>query len=286
MTAESVVAGVENLLSLPDAAVQLSALLSDPHATTAEIAEVISIDPSLSARVLRLVSSAYFGLHAPVETVSRAITMIGIRELHLLVLATSAARAFNNISTELVNMEAFWQHSVGAALAAGSLAARRMPRHRERIFLAALLHDIGQLVMYHQLPEVSNRILEAMARGERREFAERVLLGFTHADVGAVLLKRWNLPASLTEPVRYHGRCAEAPNHGIEAALIHLGCAVAHHMERSRGPTGYAGAPDVDPGVWALAGRHPGELEEVMLEVDMNWFQVINLIAPHSTMLF
>lgn len=284
LTPESVVEGVEDLLSLPDAAMRLNGLLVDPDASSREIAEVVSVDAGLTARVLRAVNSAYFGLRTRVDTISKAISMIGTSELHSLVLTTSAAQAFKNISYKLMDMETFWQHSVRAALAARGFAETNLRRHRERVFLAALMHDIGKLVLYHQVPGVSARILEAVSAGQPQEQAEASLLGFSHADVGAVLLERWNLPASLTVPVRYHHRFAEAPEYLQEAALINLGTRVADYMELEVADrTG--SLQDADD-AWNQAGCSPEELEEVVADVDMNWLQVIEIVAPGSLMMY
>lgn len=284
LTPESVVEGVEDLLSLPDAALRLNALLVDPDASTRDIAEVVSVDAGLSARVLRAVNSAYFGLRTRVDTISKAVSMIGTSELHSLVLTTSAAQAFKNISYKLMDMETFWQHSVRAALAARGLAETSLKRHRERVFLSALMHDIGKLVLYHQVPGVSARILEAVAQGHPQEDVESSLLGFSHADVGAVLLERWNLPPSLTVPVRYHHRYTEAPEYLQEAALINLGTRIADYMEvEVDARVGLL--PDAEE-AWSQAGCSPEELEEVVAEVDMNWLQVIEIVAPGSLMIY
>src|SRR5262249_31647876 len=151
------------------------------------IANVVSLDPSLSARVLRLSGSAYFGLFAPVESIFQAVSVIGTSKLHSLVFAGSAISALSNLKIPLDNIDTFWQHSVRTALAAGSLAARGKARDRDRIFLAAMMHDIGQLVMYHQLPEISSLVLDAVSQNANREGVERELMGFTHAEVGAEL---------------------------------------------------------------------------------------------------
>jgi len=285
MTAEELVAGVEDLLSLPDAAIRLNALLTDPDATTGEIVDVVSLDPALSARVLRAVNSAYFGLRVRVDTISKAITMIGTSELHSLVLATSAAQAFKNISSKLVDMEAFWQHSVRAALAARGFAETSLRRHRERVFLAALMHDVGQLVLYHQLPDLSTKILEAVRNGAPREISEQEILGFTHADVGAALLERWNLPPSLTEPVRFHHTFDTAVDHTKEAALLYLGSKVSDYMERDP-HSDSAEMLDVAPQAWAQAGCLPEELDEVIVDVGMHWLQVIEIVAPGSMLIY
>jgi len=285
ISAEDLVAGVDDLLSLPDAATRLNALLTDPDVSMGDIAEVVALDPALTARVLRAVNSAYFGLRSRVDTISKAISMIGTSELHSLVLATSAAQAFKNISCKLVDMESFWQHSVRAGLAARGFAESSMRRHRERIFLSALMHDVGKLVLYHQLPDVAVKVLEAVKAGQQQDEVEFALLGYTHATIGAVLLERWNLPASLTEPVRYHHDFAEAPGFQREAALVHLGSKVSHLMDRDR-EEGVPPALDVEEAVWTQAGCSAAELEEVMIDVDMHWLQVIEIVAPGSMLLY
>ena len=286
MNAEDLVARVDDLLSLPDAAIRLNAVLTDPETSATEITEIVSLDPALAARVLRAVNSAYFGLRGRVDTISKAITMIGTSELHSLVLATSAALAFKNISSKLVDMESFWQHSVRAALAARGFAeSSSLRRHRERVFLSALMHDVGQLVIYHQLPELSVRILQAVKGGRAQDEVEHELLGFTHAEVGALLLERWNLPSSLTMPVRFHHRYEDATEFAKEAALIHIGSRVSRLMEqeRSADKTPYL---DVAPDAWTQSGCSPDELEEVIIDVDMRWLQVIEIVAPGSMLIY
>jgi HD-like signal output (HDOD) protein len=285
MSAEDLVASVEDLLSLPDAAIRLNAVLTDPDTSANDIADIVSLDPALAARVLRAVNSAYFGLRGRVDTITKAITMIGTSELHSLVLATSAALAFRNISSKLIDMESFWQHSVRAALAARGFAeSGSLRRHRERVFLSALMHDVGQLVLYHQLPEVSTRILQAVKTGRPQDEAEYEALGFTHAEVGALLLERWNLPSALTMPVRFHHRYDEASDFTREAALIHIGSRVSHLMEQERSDK----PPylDVAHDAWTQSGCSPDELEEVMIDVDMHWLQVIEIVAPGSMLIY
>jgi HD-like signal output (HDOD) protein len=285
-TVEDLIARVDGLLSLPDAALRLNTVLSDPDTSAEEIAQIVSVDPALAARVLRAVNSAYFGLRGRVDAISKAITIIGTSGLHSLVLATSAALAFRNISCKLVDMESFWQHSVRAALAARGLAeAGGLRPHRERIFLAALLHDVGQLILYHQLPDVSTRILHAVRAGRAQDEVEHELLGFTHAEVGALLLERWSLPPSLTRPVRFPHRYDEAPEFGREAALIHIGSRVVHMLEQERS----ADRPpylDVAPDAWSQSGCAPDVLEEVIVDVDMHWLQVIEIVAPGSMQIY
>ena len=286
---ETLVTRTEHLLSLPDAAMRLNELLTDPDAASSDIAEVVNLDPVLAARLLRVVNSASFGLRRPVDTISEAVVMIGIGELYSLVLATSAAQTFRNISSKLVDMESFWQHSVRAALVARGLAESSLGRHHERIFISALMHDVGKLVLYHQLPVISTQILEAVRAGKVRDEAEAeaAVLGFTHADVGALLLEHWNLPASLTMPVRFHHRYGDAAAFKKEAALVHLGSKVSHLMASDRAAMEPAMAMlDTTAEAWAQAGCSPSDLDEIVIDVDMHWLEVMEIIAPASMLVY
>jgi len=283
VTVADLVDNVETLLSLPDAAIRLNALLVDPDVSNKEIAEVVGLDPGLAARVLRAVNSAWFGLRGRVDTIAKAISMIGTAELHSLVLATSAAQAFRNISHKLIDMETFWQHSVRAALAARHFAESALGRRKESVFLAGLLHDVGQLVILHELPGEATRVLEAVRAGAPRGDVERALLGFTHAEVGAVLLERWNLPASLTAPVRWHHDFEAANEHATEAALVHLGSLVSHFMETDES-TGDAPGIAAPPEVWAQAKCSPDDLAEAIGDVSMHWLRVVEIVAPGSVL--
>ena len=147
------------------------------------------------------------------------------------------------------------------------------------------MHDVGKLVLYHQLPGVSLRVLQAVQAGRAQDEVEHELLGFTHAEIGALLLERWNLPASLTMPVRFHHRFDEAPEFAKEAALVHIGSRVSHLMEQERS-TEEVPYLDVEPEAWAQAGASPNELEEVIVDVDMHWLQVIEIVAPGSIMVY
>ena len=282
---DRLVDNVSDLVSLPDAVTRLNALLADPDASNAEIAEVLTMDPALCARVLRAVNSAGFGLRRQVDSISKAIVIIGTSELHSLAVATSATQAFRRISTKLIDMESFWQHSVRAALAASGLAAAGKNSNRERIFLSALMHDVGKLVLYHHFPTKSTQILQAVTAGELQEDAEEAAFGFTHADVGALLLERWNLPASLAVPVRFHHCWEEAAQFAQEAALLHLADKVAHVMDGDS-PVMPPSVLDVPPEAWEQAGCSPVEVDQVIAEVEMHWFEVMDIVAPSSTLLY
>ena len=187
--AESLVADVAGLVSPPDICVKIGELIQDPKASTQSIGEIIIRDPNLTGRLLRLVNSSFYGLRTKVDTVSRAITVVGTRDLYALVLAISAVKSFSHLPNKLVNMDTFWRHSLYTALIARILAGRVDVLHPERLFVGGLLHDIGSLVVYSRLHELAREIL-LTAKGDEEVFyhMEMEMLGFSHADLGSLLL--------------------------------------------------------------------------------------------------
>ncbi|ROR32061.1 putative nucleotidyltransferase with HDIG domain [Inmirania thermothiophila] len=212
-----------DLASPPEVCVRLFELMRSETAGAKEIGEVIALDPNLTARLLELVNSAYFGMARRVDTVSRAVTIVGLRELHQLVLAVQAVSVFSNIPITLVDMRTFWRHSVATALLAKELARRAGVLHPERLFVAGLLHDLGSLVLYRERPEVMRELLIAADGDEAvMERLEEERLGFGHAELGGALLACWNLPPELCRAVTHHHRPLEAPGPGLEPAIVHL----------------------------------------------------------------
>jgi HD-like signal output (HDOD) protein len=205
LTAENMVAGDLQLFSLPDLYFQVSEMINNPRYTAVDIGQVISKDPGLSARLLRVVNSSFYGFQAKIDTISRAITIVGVDDLKNLVLATTVIDKFSKNPAELIDMTDFWLRSVHCGVIARALAKESSVLHSERLFLAGLLHDLGSLVLYYRLPDKSLEVLLA-ADYDRKLVAklEYEMIGFTHAKVGSVLIKSWSLPESLSESIAYY----------------------------------------------------------------------------------
>lgn len=221
--AASLLEDVACLVSPPDVCVKVFDLVESNEASAQQIGSVISNDPSLTVRLLRLVNSAYFNFSRRIDTVSRAITIVGIRELYSLVIAVSAIKSFSNLPNNLVNIDTFWRHGIYTGLLARALARRCRVLHPERMFVAGLLHDIGSLVLYSRMPETCSDLLLVCDGDEgilhQAELAE---LGFTHADLGGALLGTWMLPETLQEAVGYHHMPSYAMQAELEASIVHL----------------------------------------------------------------
>jgi HD-like signal output (HDOD) protein len=239
VTPQDLVSRNVRLVSLPEVCIQVQALADSPHTTAADIGDVVGKDTALTTRLLKLVNSAYFSLPRKIDTISRAVNMIGMRELRNLTMAASAAEVFSRIPSHLIDMAAFWQHSVYCGLVARNLAQRCHVLHSERLFTAGLLHDVGRLLMLMKLPDDVGQAQSIRLQSKKDICTiERELVGFDHAQVGQALLLHWNMPANLCASVLYHHNPQDADDAHLEAALLHIADQVTHYAQESKDPLG------------------------------------------------
>jgi len=195
----------EPLASLPNTFYKLREVVDDPGCDFDDIAEIISVDPSLTPRLLKIVNSAFYGFRGEIESVFHAMGVVGTEQLMQLVLATTVIEQFKGIPKDLVDMEYFWKHSVSCGLAARAIHQARGEYNGESIFLAGLLHDIGRLVMCLKVPDQLKIVLDfAQKSGDRWYKTKAKYFGFDHSGVGETLLRAWKLPENLQEAVAHH----------------------------------------------------------------------------------
>lgn len=270
------------LISLPDIYLRLKSILDDPDFAMAEVAVVISQDPAITLRLLHMVNSSLFGFATKVETVSRAITLLGTQQVHDLVLATSVADAFKGMSTSVMDMQKFWYRSVYCAVTSRQLATLCEGGDKERLFVSGLLHDIGHLVMYQAVPDVSQEaIVAAKERNEPIHMVERSLLGFDYATVGAILMHHWALPESLKETTAFHLEPSRADMFPLETALVHLGALLT---KANDGVGVFNEKPLlVDETVWAVTGLSLEDCTSISAQVEEDAREVMELVFPRES---
>ncbi len=258
---EEIVRDVATLVSLPEVVIRINELVDDPKSSAEDIGRVVSQDAALTARLLTLSNSAMFGMQRKVETVSRAIAVLGTRQVRDLTLGLSAARAFDGIPNDLVSMGSFWHHSVMCAVSARALAAECARGRPDSSFVAGLLHDIGQLVLFNKRPEESRRALLMTVDAPNEpdlHLCEREILGFDHATVGGALARRWRLPPSLVECIEFHHDPGQAKSHALDAAIVHLAntAAVLAEVESDE----FEDAPAIEPVAFEVTGLGPEQV--------------------------
>lgn len=219
-----ILARIETIPPLPTASAEVIRLVRDPDAPTARLARTIEYDPSLTANVLRLANCAYFGFPRTVSTIRDAIFRLGTNRIfQLVVSATIGKMAQQPIRGYDLSSGNLWDHLIGTAIASTKLAEAVRIETPDHTFTAALMHDVGKIVL-GTFVEVNAPAIVGLALQERLslEQAEEKVLGINHAEVGALLLERWNLPEYLVEVVRWHHQPQESSGDPVVVNLVHV----------------------------------------------------------------
>ncbi|BDQ37906.1 phosphohydrolase [Pseudodesulfovibrio nedwellii] len=259
-TPETLVRHETELTSFPDIFFRIKEVLEDDSASADRIARVVSTDMSLAAKLLKLVNSPLYGFPQTIDSISRAVALVGAKELSTLALGISAINYFKDIPPELMDMETFWRHSISCGIFAKILAGTQTGLSPERFFIGGLLHDVGRLIMFKKLPYAST---EAMLFARENSIplteAEMSVMGFIHTDVSTPLLEAWKFPEGLSNMINYHHKPMEFPN-PLEPAIIHVADNLANAVEIAL--SGMYVMPGMDEDAWVLLGVDPVPLLE------------------------
>lgn len=237
------------LVSLPDIYVKLKALLEDPDFTMAEVAILVGRDPGMATRFLQVVNCPMNRRVEKIETVSHAVSLLGIQQIHDIVLGAAVTEVFEGLRTDVMDVRKFWQQSYYCAVMTKQLGLECKVTGSERLVVIGLLHDIGHLFMYMAIPkETQKAIVTARKRDRPLYQVERELLGFDYAELGAYMMREWDLPRSLQTTTCFHPEPSKADEFALETALLHLS-SLSVRSAQERGDFGGAAFP-VDPTAW------------------------------------
>lgn len=250
---------------------QLREKLDDPNTNFDDLADIVKTDPAMSARLLKIVNSAFYGFDERVDTLTHAMNIIGTEQLTDLALAAIVTSKFQGIPRDLINMETFWMHSIACGIAARKIAKPMSGVEAERIYLGGMLHDIGSLILFKESPEEAKKILlRCKESGENLFKVEKEVLGYDHAEVGALLLTEWKMSERLVEVVKYHHNPANAGDYMEEACIVARADALVYEM--NIGNSGEPGVPELDPIVAEMIPLSEDEInalkDEISVQVD------------------
>jgi len=263
---EDLIGGSVQLGSLPTIFYQINDAVENPESSFAEIGHIINQDAGLTARLLKIVNSSFFGFSSKVETITHAITIVGMVQLRDLALVTAIINNFKGIPKDAVNMHSFWKHSITAGLAGRVIGVYLKEANPERFYILGLLHDLGRLLLYLTIPEEMSRVLIKYSHGGLLYEAESEVLGWDHAEAGGSLLRKWGLPDRLVEGVLYHHNPSDAPCYPLEASVTHVADILAHTLEQ--GTSGERYVPPLNSEAWKKLGLPAGIMPAVLAQVD------------------
>jgi HD-like signal output (HDOD) protein len=202
---------------------QIEAELKSPQSSLITVGEAIEMDPDLTSRLLRLGNSPFYGYSSRLTSVSEAVSLIGIRQVQDLLVASSIIARFKGVPEEYVTMESFWRHSLACGIASRVVAMELDMPNPDRFFVAGLLHDVGRLVLLGQGAEATQEVF-TLYKKERmllRE-AEMRVLGFDHQQIGAALVRLWRYPPALISAVGTHHQPVVGEQGREDAVIVHF----------------------------------------------------------------
>lgn len=210
---------------------ELNQVIADPLATSNDVAQVVNRSPSLAATLLKIVNSAYYSFPSRIDRISRAVTIIGTKEISSLALGISVMQAFNDIPKQIINMQTFISHSLACGIIARILAALNNIAQTEQLFVSGLLHDIGKLIVYKYYPEHASACFHLASSSSICIFqTEKQIIGMNHPQMAKHLLKKWKLPTNLNDNIVYHHDPSRAPN-PESAGIVHLADIISHGLD-------------------------------------------------------
>lgn len=257
MNVHELAASVRDLATLPDIYLRLRRLANDPASTVGALAEVVSADAALSSRLLRLVNSPFYGLSSKVDSIARAVNLIGTDELCSLALVGSLDGMFSDLPATVLDLKAYWWRNVLTALHARELGRAGRVRGLDRLFVAGILHDVGRLAAAQQMPTLATEV-ERQQHGPCDWQRQIAAFDFSYAELGAELLGLWGMPPALVEPIACQHQPGRAEHCPVEAAVLHLATRIVSAPE---------GTADediaVEAGAWEQARLEPDVLDDV-----------------------
>jgi HD-like signal output (HDOD) protein len=201
MNASEYAEKASEIFVLSDSFIRIKELIDNESSTIDDIADVILLDPALAGTILKLSNSSFFNYPGQIDTISKAVLIIGITEVYNLVIAYFSTKAFRKTKADPEYLNDFWERSIDCALTVKFLGSKLSVPNAERLFILGLLHNLGELVMHQFMPEKVETCKQVNS-DELPWTKQLQSFGFSYADVTAELLKQWQLPYSLIEPIR------------------------------------------------------------------------------------
>lgn len=277
-SAQELVSQIESLASIPVVYQRIREHLDSPESSTFEVARLVGSDPALTIRVLGVVNSALFGHRGKIDSVLRAVQILGLQQVHDIVLSVSLQAMLESVRPAALDIERYWRQSMLGALCARTLAQQAGRSAPERMFVIGLLADIGHLVMYQTTPELAAQAEQAARDGEALYLAERRIVGCDFAEVGATLVEHWGVPGGFAGAIGAQTLPRLGGDYAHDAAILNLARCIVRADDLGLASTEIAAA--AEPSVWQLLDFDAAALPAVREEAELNLAAYLTLFFP------
>ncbi len=263
------VRNIRNLPTLPTVVTRILEAAQDKSANAKQVAEIVSNDQSISAKVLQLANSAFYGFSRQITTITQTVVILGFDTVRSLALSVST---FNTLSQNLEESNfdrgGFWLHSIGCGVATRPIAKKLGIRDAGTLFVAGILHDLGKVILDNYFREPYELAVQKM-KSERRAAheVEMEIMNIDHAEVGGWLASRWHFPPSLIVPVQYHhDPLAADEEYRRDAMIVHLANIMAKQLQI--GVCYEAEVPDPDEAILNELNLTPDDIQLLLEELE------------------
>ncbi|MCB1956953.1 MAG: HDOD domain-containing protein [Rhodocyclaceae bacterium] len=272
---------MDRLASLPPVFHRIQIELDSPDGSITTLSQLISSDPALAAVLLKVANSALFGFANRIDTISRAVTVLGMQQVRELSIAILVTRTFTNLHSRHVDPEHFWRNSLLRAVACRAAFHVGSGQREERGFVTGLLAKLGHMVMYLSVPELAIAAAnEATANGSSLIEAERRLVGCDHAEVGGCLADAWGLPTAIGIAIASQYKPQLAGTETRDAWMLYLANQVVEAEDQQRASEDVVA--ELLPEVWTRTGLHPEHFPAIREEAELNLASALSLFYPRA----
>ncbi|WJG07922.1 HDOD domain-containing protein [Aliiglaciecola sp. LCG003] len=277
MHAHDYASEAKDIFVLPDAVFQIKRLIDDHAASMEEISNIINFDPALTVQILKIANSALYKFPNQVDSISKATQIIGTNSVYDLVVAFGVRRAFEEVATTVIDLERFWENAVFCGLLNKYFAERLLGKNTERLFVAGLLHNVGELIMVRFNPQIAKKCAQ-INEAQTPLSLQLNHIGSTYADIGASLIKMWGIPDSISTPIKHqHYEQSESAN--IEDKIMQLSYIMAlDHCN----PEIYSGHANLEVELYETLGLDNDDLQAALTHTGMQSLSVLAMFSPAS----
>jgi putative nucleotidyltransferase with HDIG domain len=263
---KKIYAKIDELPTLPVVVSKLLALMDDPEFDLNELTALIAQDPALTAKVLKVANSAYYGFAQEIDTLERAVALLGLNMLKSLTLSVGVVASLpKEKQSRLLNHAGLWLHSAASAAVIRELGRRMgLGKEEDHLFVVGLLHDVGKIVLLHFFQELYQEALQKSQQpnGPLLYLAEREVIGLDHGDVGALLLRRWKFPPQVVQPIMaHHHHDVEVEANPRDVTMLRMANLLPQLVGLGR--DGNVNPPQVGPADLQMLGMDQASLDDL-----------------------